>query len=448
MSQNRIMVVDSSAVSREIVTRILLEVIDGAIVTTCSSGSEALDALSENQYSLVTTSLLLSDMDGMDLCRRLRANYEHQYTPVVVISGDADDRLQQEGFSAGVTDFFDKSQGYPSFGPFIKSFYQRCNDQVGRVLYVEDSKTAATMAMRIMVKHGLNVTHVQSAEEGLDLLQQMLDTGAHDFDVVITDIHLEGEMTGNDLLQRIRGRFHYSQQALPVLIITGNDDLKTQLEAFHAGANDFVHKPLVEEVLIARIRSLLTIKQQSDALERLGEDMRQVAGTDTLTGVRNRHFMREHGEELFDASGRKNFWVMIIDIDNLRHINMEQGHMVGDHVLAVMGTLLNKQFSDSLVVRFGGEEFAVMLSGVGRSEAVRRAEALRVATEALRPEGIKVTISIGMAGIDEHQESDFNELIGIADKALYAAKDNGRNMVCLTQSSGTIGRIDSLPAAV
>lgn len=448
MSQSRILVVDSSAVSREIVTRILLDVIEGTIITTCNSGAEALEALSENHYSLVTTSLLLSDMDGMDLCRRLRDSYEHQHTPVVVISGDADERLQQEGFSAGVTDFFDKSQGYPAFGPFIKRFYQRNNGQVGRILYIEDSKTAATMTMRMMERHGLDITHVLSAEEGLRLMQQMHDSDSHDFDMVVTDLYLEGEMTGRDLLHILRGRFHFSSQALPVLMITGNDDLKTQVEAFHAGANDFVHKPLIEEVLMARIRSLLMIKHQYDALECLSENMQEVASTDTLTGVKNRHYMREHGEKMFQAAGRKHFWVMIIDIDHLRQINDEQGPMVGDHVLAVMGTLLRRFFGDAMVVRFGGEEFAVMLSESDRAEVVRRAEALRTATEELRPEGIKVTVSIGLAGIDEHPGNDLNGLIGVADKALLVAKENGRNQVCVTQSCGTIDTVNRLNAVV
>ena len=94
-----------------------------------------------------------------------------------------------------------------------------------------------------------------------------------------------------------------------------------------------------------------------------------------------------------------------------------------------------------MAVRFGGEEFAVLLSDNGRKEVMERAEALRAATEALQPEGIKVTISIGIAGIDDHKYSDLNELIGLADKALYAAKENGRNQVCLTQGDGTIGSV-------
>jgi two-component system cell cycle response regulator len=248
-------------------------------------------------------------------------------------------------------------------------------------------------------------------------------------------------MTGGDLLHALRTRLHFSQQELPVLMITGNDDARTQVEAFHAGANDFVTKPLIEEVLMARIRSLLMIKHQYDALDRQAQSMEQVANTDSLTGVRNRHFMLENGERQLKEAEGKSFWGMIIDIDHFKIINDTQGHLSGDHVLAAMGAQLNQQFPDAMVVRFGGDEFAVLLAGVSRGEAMQRAEALRTSIEALRPEGIDVTVSVGVAGVDDHPDAGLNALLGIADKALYAAKDNGRNQVCLTQGDGTVGSV-------
>jgi two-component system cell cycle response regulator len=265
---------------------------------------------------------------------------------------------------------------------------------------------------------------------------------------VVTDLYLKDEMTGGDLLQALRIRLHYSQQELPVLMITGNDDTRTQVEAFHAGANDFVTKPLIEEVVMARIRSLLMIKHQYDALERQAQKMERVANTDSLTGVRNRHYMLENGERQLQEAAGKGFWAMIIDIDHFKKINDGLGHLTGDHVLAAMGGLLNQQFPDAMVVRFGGEEFAVLLTTTGRDEVMQRSEALRGAVEALQPEGVRVTVSIGVAGAEHHPTVNLNALLGIADKALYAAKDNGRNQVCLTQRDGSIGSVTEHLASV
>lgn len=270
MTGSTILVVDGSGVSRELVTRILAGAIDQAQITACGSGREALARLTQQHHTLVTTSLVLPDMDGLDLCRAIRQTPGHQHLPMIVISGDADQRLLREGFAAGVTDYFDKSHGYPAFGAFIKAFCRRNSGLVGRVLFVEDSHTAAAILLRLLERHGLQVTHVTSAEQALARLDAMHKGGAG-YDIVITDFNLGETMSGGDLLHAVRVRYRFTREQLPVLMLTGNDDLQTQVEAFHAGANDFVHKPLVEEILMARVRSLLLIRQQHDALQRLAE---------------------------------------------------------------------------------------------------------------------------------------------------------------------------------
>jgi two-component system, cell cycle response regulator len=448
--RSRIMVVDSSVVSREVITRILREVIEGAEVCAFASGTDALDHLEKERFDLVTTSLMLSDMDGLDLCRQLRDSAVHHFTPLIVISGDADQRLLREGFAAGVTDYFDKSRGYPAFGKFIKAFCQRNRGMVGEVLYVEDSLTAATLTRRIMEHHGLKITHVTSAEEALKILQREPgDEGSAGggYDIVVTDFHLRGGMSGGDLLHAIRTRFHYSRQELPVLMITGSEDTRTQVEAFHSGANDFVNKPLVEEVLMARIHSLLLVKQQYDALELQTRKMEELATTDSLTGVRNRHFMLEQGETMRSATGNQPFWVMIIDIDHFKKINDNQGHLIGDRVLAALGTMLKLLLPDAAVVRFGGEEFAVLLPKQKRNAAIQRAEAIRQGVEKLHPDKVQFTVSVGLAGNEDHPDADLNSLIGLADRALYASKAAGRNRSCITLANGEAIPLDeAIPA--
>jgi two-component system, cell cycle response regulator len=438
--QSRIMVVDSSVVSREVLTRVLCEVIDGAEVCAFASGKEALDHLEKEHYDLVTTSLMLSDMDGLDLCRQLRDSSAHHFTPLIVISGDADQRLLREGFAAGVTDYFDKSRGYPAFGKFIKTFMQRHRGMVGRALYVEDSRTAAAMTKRILEHHGLQVTHVTSAEEAMEILKPSVNDGVPqlngDYDIVITDFHLRSEISGGDLLHAIRARYHYSSQELPVLMITGSEDTRTQVEAFHSGANDFVNKPLIEEVLMARIHSLLLIKQQYDALELQNRKMEELATTDNLTGVRNRHFLLAQGESIHSAESNQPFWVMIIDIDHFKKINDNQGHLTGDRVLAALGTMLKLMLQDAAVIRFGGEEFAVLLPHHERKAAMERTEAVRQGAERLHPDKVSFTVSVGLAGSMDHPGADLNALIGLADRALYASKAAGRNRACITLADG------------
>jgi two-component system cell cycle response regulator len=418
------MLVDSSSAAREVLTRRLLKAMPEIHITSCASATEALELIERHRYTLITTALLLPDMDGLDFCRSVRSSKRNRYAPVIVVSSDADQRLLHEGFNAGVTDYFDKALGFKAFGRFIKSFLEHNPDLCGRILYIEDSKTAATITRQMMEQHGMEVVHVTSVEEAQALLENSQAQGNKNFDLVITDFHLKGEMTGGDLLYFLRVRLHYSTQELPVLVTTGNDEITTQVEVFNAGANDFVNKPLVEEVVMARVRSLLLVKYQYDALLRQTVDMERIATTDALTGTRNRLYLVDEGPRYLNS--RENGWVMIIDLDHFKRVNDTKGHLKGDQVLMALGSLLNQHFSDGLSARFGGEEFVVIAHG---PDMPARAEAFRMAVENLDPAGIEVTVSIGLACVDDYPGDDLNTLISHADMALYAAKDAGRNQV-------------------
>lgn len=431
MMVNSLLLVDGSALSRELISRHLRALLPELQVTAVASKDEALLKLEHEQFSLVTTALMLPDADGLELCRQIRASKRHHYTPVIVISSDADERLVREGYAAGVTDYFDKSQGFVALGQFVKNFLERNMALYGRVLYIEDSRTIATLTKNILQMHGLEVTHVTSAEEGLELVGQSKREEGGCYDLVITDFYLDGEMTGGDLLYVLRARQRYSQQELPVLLITGNDDTATQVEVFRAGANDFVIKPLVEEVFIARVRALLLIKHQFDALRQQAAQLEHMAITDVLTGVRNRRYLLDEGEKfIYQAPGG---WAVIGDLDHFKRINDGLGHLTGDKVLMATGALLNELFADGLCARFGGEEFVILLHG---KDAPARIENLRRELELRRPADVGATISLGMAGAGDHPGIDLNTLIGLADQALYKAKDTGRNRVYLAGKDG------------
>ena len=438
--KTRIIVVDGSSVTRAILTRILQEEVSNAEIFPCATGEEVLTLLSHSKYDLVSTALMLPDMDGLALSREIRNSKMHSYIPIIVVSGDADTRLLKEGFEAGVTDYFDKSRGYKAFGGFIRSFIQRHSGLIGHILFVEDSATAAAVVTKILEKHGLKVTQVATAEEALDLLQaQQTESQSGDvFDLIITDFILEGEMTGGDLLHATRAKMHLSQQECPVLVLTSTDDQSTQVEVFHAGANDFVAKPIVEEVLIARVRALLLIKHQYDALKQQAEAMRWIAVTDSLTGVRSKRYLVDNGEAYIANPKNQPVWGMLIDIDHFKQINDTLGHITGDHVLAELGETLNDAFEDGMVVRFGGEEFCVLVPGLKAEQILERAEQLRSDIAALKPAGVNITVSIGLASTADHPNESLTRFLALADKALYMAKETGRNRLYIYSSDGPI----------
>jgi two-component system, cell cycle response regulator len=454
-----IMIVDDSEVARTLIARSLRAEMGNARITACATASEALGYLTTIKFDLITIALLLPDMDGLDLSRRIRETAIQRYTPIIVVSGNADDRLLREGFAAGVTDYFDKSLGYAEFVSFIKAFTQRNLGLVGRVLYVEDSPTAVEVTRRVMETHGLQVERVSTAEQALSLLER----NEPEVDIVITDFFLKGKMTGGDLLHAIRAKLHYSQQELPVLVVTSISNEKKQAEVFHAGANDFVTKPIVAEVLMARVRSLLLIKQQFTALKHQAEEMSRLATTDSLTGVHNRRYLFDHGSRSLEKESSRPLWVYLIDIDNFKKINDNYGHIAGDRVLFLIAQALRQHFieeakspeametgrrlgevayrhteGDPIVARFGGEEFAILVPHCGESEALAQAEELRRRVESLNPINIPLTISVGVASTLDRSEVSLTRLLSHADQALYAAKEAGRNCTYVCNQQGLV----------
>ena len=120
---------------------------------------------------------------------------------------------------------------------------------------------------------------------------------------------------------------------------------------------------------------------------------------------------------------------MLIDIDHFKKINDTLGHITGDHVLAGLGELLDSEFTDSMVVRFGGEEFCVLVPNAPGEAMLERAEELRRKVAEFRPANVDVTISIGLASTADCSDLPLTKLISLADQALYSAKEGGRNRV-------------------
>jgi len=438
------MIVDRSEVARSIISHILQKEMHNAYIVTCGSAEEALEYLQREKFDLITTSLLLPGLDGLDLCHEIRRSEIQHLTPVIVVSSDADTRLLREGFSAGVTDYFNKSLGYKRLVEFIKDVSQRHSGLVGRILYVEDSLSTAQTTQTLMERHGLYVTHTTSGEAALEILKRKkLDPdnlGADQgFDVVFTDFFLEGQMTGGDLLYAIRTQLHHSRQELPVLVITIEDNKKCQAEIFHAGANDFITKPVIEEVLIARIKSLLLVKHQYNVLQRYSKDMYHLATTDSLTGARNKRFLLDEGPTFI--AQHTNSCMMMVDIDHFEIINDIQGHIVGDHILHIIGKFLNEYFPDTtMVVRFAGKKFTVLIPNCTLNQGKSVAEDLRIKMQNLKPEGLDVTVSIGLTSFEGNAEKNLTTLIADADSALHSAQIQGYNRTCLcvTHKNATV----------
>ena len=250
----RVLVVDGSRLVRKLIEGVLKAELPDCVVLSCETGAAAKRELENGVVDLVSTALSLPDMDGVELAHHVREYSPQAYIPIIVVSGDVQERLVARSLSHDVTDYFDKSLGFDALGEFIRGYVHPAQVASGDVLYVEDSRVVALATTRMMEKFGLTVTLVTSVEAAIELLETAKNEDrAPGPDLVLTDVNLKGELSGGDLLELIRGGFGYSKGELPVLVMTGDDNPKNQTALLRAGANDLVHKPIEERLLITKL---------------------------------------------------------------------------------------------------------------------------------------------------------------------------------------------------
>ena len=257
----RVLVVDGSKVVRQLIARVLKAELPESEVVGAGNGAEAKELLEGGAFDFITIALRLPDIDGLELARHVRESAAQAYVPIVVVSGDVDGRLHSRTLGEHVTDYFDKSLGFQALAEFIRGYVRPADSAEGEVLYVEDSRVVALATRRILEKHGLTVRHVISAEDALALLETAREQGKVGADIVLTDVSLKGELTGGDLLERIRREYGYGKGRLPVLVMTGDENPVNQAALLRTGANDLVEKPVEEKLLVTKLLFQLRVSQ-------------------------------------------------------------------------------------------------------------------------------------------------------------------------------------------
>ncbi len=261
----RVMVVDGSKLVRKLIADVLQRDLPGVEVIGCDSIEDAQQALAQGPVDLVTTSLTLRDGDGLALARMVREAAGQAYVPVIVVSGDAQQHLEQRRFTDYVTDYFDKALGHEALATFIRGYVQPQTIPGATILYIEDSRVVAEATKRMLERQQLNVLHVVSAEEAFTLLTaESLGRSRHRIDLVLTDVTLKGELSGRDVVQRVRVDFGYGKRRLPVLVMTGDGNPHNQTGLLQSGANDLVLKPIEERLLVTKVLFQLRLARLND----------------------------------------------------------------------------------------------------------------------------------------------------------------------------------------
>lgn len=272
--KKRILIVDSSDAMRAILFKELHARLPDIDIIACSTAKEALTAAKRFEFEIITTSLALPDMNGYDLISNVRQIDKNRDTAIFVISGDTNtDIITDSEDDTAVTAYFDKSEGHKALVNFICNFLGKEDLPIAKVLYIDQSATSTAITSSILEKNNFSFVHIKDGETALsELRRDQQENEKCSYDVVITDLTLNTEMTGFELIQAIRNDIKYDYLELPILIMTvepGSDEKTDFTGIFGAGSNDFITKPITEEKLVERVVNLINVKRQNDALNAL-----------------------------------------------------------------------------------------------------------------------------------------------------------------------------------
>ena len=222
----------------------------GLDVVVASSGTQCLQQLEHEYFDFICISMHLKGLTGVELIKQIRESSKHTYTPIILLTSEESSQLNNQAMAAGVTGIFNKTRDLDQLVAYIKRFTYQHQHIDGKILYVEDARSLRISTTEILEEKGLRVTSFSDAETAWEEFQK------HEYDLVITDILLAGKMSGLSLVNNIR-RMNDVKGDVPILAVTGFDDISRRIELFHMGVNDYATKPIVEEELIARIRYLI-----------------------------------------------------------------------------------------------------------------------------------------------------------------------------------------------
>ena len=291
------------------------------------------------------------------------------------------------------------------------------------ILIVDDNAAIREAMHEFIELAGFSVFTASSGKKALELLK------TNNISVAITDIMMPG-MDGLELTGLIKKNYDTD-----VIIITGYSDKYSYKEAITKGASDIIFKPMHFEELLLRLKRVFKERQLRKERSTMLKNLKELAITDELTQLYNsRHFFKQLDLEVYRSKRYEHpLSLLFLDVDHFKKYNDAYGHVEGDKVLIRLGRIIKSclRTMDS-AYRYGGEEFTVVLPETEGKEAVIVAARIKALMEAEKftPQSgkiVKVTISIGVTEYcPDERVSNFVER---ADKAMYIAKQQGRNKV-------------------
>lgn len=397
----------------------------GFVTSLAVSGREGLELAKQERFSLVCCSCQLPDGTASELCGQIRSFKGYDFASIIVLTAEDNSKVLKQALLAGATDIFRKKD-LTDLNTYLHRYAERESRQLsGRVLVVEDSRVLQAIILDLLTDMGLDIDAYTHAEEAWQAFR------SGNYDLVITDIMLEGLMSGISLVRKIR-RYQGEHGDIPIIATSGFDNISRKIELFHLGVNDYIAKPIIREELRQRVFNHVTSYQSTIELRSQQKSLYSLAMLDELTKLFNRHALREFSKKYFSEAIRFDnpLTLAVLDIDCFKNINETEGYIKGDQVLAEFGAWLKRFVRDEdMVARWASEEFVFLLPDCSLATGIAFMERLQKRLIQFKPANVAITVSIGLATMERNTKHNLNSLFELGDDAMYRAKMSGRNCV-------------------
>lgn len=300
-----------------------------------------------------------------------------------------------------------------------------------RVLIVDDDPTIRLTLGGLLKKHNCEIVEADSGFKALNIIQSELAP-----ELIFMDWNMPG-LSGVEVTTLLRETVHENQPY--VIIVSSNSDSEHIIEALSYGADDYIIKPIDGRFLDAKFAVSQRILGIQDKLRQTNQVLEKLAYYDELTGVLNRRAGDASFQVEMERCLRKdqNVCVAMVDIDHFKNVNDTYGHQAGDEVLKVFANTLRQTVRPyDILCRYGGEEFMLIAEVNNKHEAEDLFERVRENVSKTKIEfagqTISITASFGIHLISPAADLKLKDLIREADKALYQAKEAGRNRIVVS----------------
>ncbi|MDE8344549.1 MAG: PleD family two-component system response regulator [Acidocella sp.] len=401
------------------------------------------------QPDAVLLDVMMPEIDGYEVCRRLKAEAATAHIPVIMVTALREPPDRRQGLFSGADEFLSKPVEHEILLARLRGVIRmkrvmdewRARDAATAALGLRASQSldehpapAITLIVDDLLIRAHRLQDVLARQDIKSILVQheaeaMAALEGQDFDLITVSLSL----TLSDPLRLVaKFQSNASTRETPLLLIAEHDQRDLVIGGLNLGATDCVMLPLDESEFLLRSHGHIRRKKYQDSLRNDVSNALSLAVIDPLTQLFNRRYLTSYLDRLCAEIPSRNFAMLVIDIDHFKMINDRLGHPVGDRVLCSVAEILRANLRKSdLISRYGGEEFVAVIGAMADDErALKVAEKLRQAIEDMTfMADIRITTSIGVSVYDGGISAA--ALIEQADAALYDAKRTGRNKVML-----------------